>query len=149
MSTTPKHRASPLTTRLHTGCQFWSKSSLCWKGLEKLDIGEKREPFQLTVTTCDCRQRGTLPAAWHCRRASGTVGDYREADGGIIGKWLFGARPFRADSRNAGVFIDRSAVCKTDSMSGEEPKSALFVLGLGELYRHHSVSPAVRQFVTR
>jgi hypothetical protein len=33
-------------------------------------------------------------------------------------------------------------------MSREEPKSALFVLELGELYRHRSVSSAVWQFVT-
>jgi hypothetical protein len=52
-------------------------------------------------------------------------------------------------SRDVGVFIGRSAFGWTaHSMSREEPKSALFVLELGELYRHRSVSSAIRQFVT-
>jgi len=47
----------------------------------------------------------------------------------------------------AGVFIGRSAFCCTAHlMSGEEPKSALSVLELGELYRHRSVSSAIRRF---
>ena len=57
---------------------------LSWKGLNKRDIGKKGEPFQLTVTTCDCHQRGTLPAARHCTRvvSSGAVGPITgEADG--------------------------------------------------------------------